>query len=47
MAIALAGGVWWGSESDTSPLGIIAVPVALLLLALVLLRRRIAGRDGA
>jgi fucose 4-O-acetylase-like acetyltransferase len=44
MAIALAGGVWWGSESDTSPLGIIAVPVALLLLWFGALWRTV-GKD--
>lgn len=44
MAIVLAGGVWWGSESDTYPLGIIAVPVALVLLWFGALWRTV-GKD--
>jgi len=46
MAVALAGGLWIGARSDFSPLGLLAVPVALVLLWLGALWRRIGG-EGA
>lgn len=32
IVLALVGGVWWGSVSDFSPLGLLSVPVVLVLL---------------
>lgn len=32
MAVTLGGGIWWGHATDFAPLGIVAVPVALVLL---------------
>ena len=43
MAVALAGGLWIGARSDFSPLGLLSAPVALVLLWLGALWRRVGG----
>lgn len=43
MALVLGGGIWWGRATDFSPVGIVAVPVALVLLWLGALWRALAA----
>ena len=46
MAVALGAGLWIGVRSDFSPLGLLSVPVALVLLWLGALWRRIGGQGA-